>query len=41
VDAKLARLDHAFLYADKSSKDEQLLIKPVLCKTKLTNMEGS
>jgi hypothetical protein len=30
--------DHEILYADRSSKDEQLLIRPFLSKTKNTNM---
>jgi hypothetical protein len=40
VDAKLAPVmrDHEILYTDKFSKDEQLLIKPFLSKTKNTNM---
>jgi hypothetical protein len=30
--------DHGILYTDRSSKDEQLLIRPVLSKTKNTNI---
>jgi hypothetical protein len=30
--------DHEILHADRSSKDEQLLIRPFLLKTKNTNM---
>jgi hypothetical protein len=30
--------DHGILYTDRSSKDEQLLIRPILSKTKNTNM---
>jgi hypothetical protein len=34
--------DYEILYADRSSKDEQLLIRPLLRKTKKnTNMVGS
>jgi hypothetical protein len=32
--------DHAILYADRSSKDEQLLRRQFLFKTKNTNVEG-
>jgi hypothetical protein len=39
VVVKLAPVkDHAILYTDRSSKDEQLLIRPLLSKTKNTNM---
>jgi hypothetical protein len=40
VDAKLApvNVDHEILYTDRSSKDEQLLIRQFLSKTKNTNM---
>jgi hypothetical protein len=30
--------DHEILYTDRSSNDEQLLMKPVLSETKNTNM---
>jgi hypothetical protein len=42
VDAKLSSVnrDHEILYADRSSKDEQLLIRP-LQNTKMRNMVGS
>jgi hypothetical protein len=32
--------DHEMLYADRSSMDKQLLVIPLLRKTKNTNMEG-
>jgi hypothetical protein len=40
VDAKLApvNMDHEILYTDRSSKDEQLLMRPFLSETKNTNM---
>jgi hypothetical protein len=40
VDAKLVpvNVDHEILYTDRSSKDEQLVIRPFLSKTKNTNM---
>jgi hypothetical protein len=40
VDAKLAPVtwDHEMLYTDRSSNNEQLLIRPFLSKTKNTNM---
>jgi hypothetical protein len=42
VDAKLApvkkNLEHDILYTYRSSKDEQLLMRPFLSKTKNTNM---
>jgi hypothetical protein len=31
---------HEMLYADRSSKDEQLLMRPVLLKAKTANMVG-
>jgi hypothetical protein len=42
-DAKLApvNVDHTLLYADRSSKDEQLLMRLFFKKTKDTNVEGS
>jgi hypothetical protein len=41
VDAKLAPVNHKILYTDRSSKDEQLLIRPFLSKVKNTNMAAS
>jgi hypothetical protein len=40
VDAKLAPVNvgHEILFTDRSSTDEQLLIRPFLLKTKNTNM---
>jgi hypothetical protein len=40
VDAKLhqSTWDHEILYNDRSSNDEQLLMRPFLSKTKNTNM---
>jgi hypothetical protein len=32
--------DHEILYADRFSKDEQLLVRPFLWKIKNTNVEG-
>jgi hypothetical protein len=42
VDAKLApvNVEHEILYTDISSKDEQLLIRPFLSKTKTPNHGG-
>jgi hypothetical protein len=43
VDAKLAPVngDHDILYTDRPTKDEQLLIRPFLSKTKNTNLAAS
>jgi hypothetical protein len=38
VDAKLAPVNVGILYTDRSSKDEQLLMRPFLSKNKNTNM---
>jgi hypothetical protein len=40
VDTKLSPVNvgHGLLYTDRSSKDEQLLMRPFLSKTKNTNM---
>jgi hypothetical protein len=40
MDEKIAPVNvgHEILYTDRSSKDEQLLIRPFLSKTKNTNM---
>jgi hypothetical protein len=42
VGAKLRQStwDHEIFYAERSSKDEQLLVMSVLRKTKNTNMAG-
>jgi hypothetical protein len=39
--AKLAPVNVEILYPDRSSKDEQLLMRPFLSKTTNTNMAAS
>jgi hypothetical protein len=41
VDAKLAPVNVEIVYTDRSSKDEQLLMRPFLSKTTNTNMAAS